>query len=367
MKAYMILVAFIFICWCVTKGGCLVCKIGKGKEKRWNLFLVLSFFAAFLLAALRSDSVGADTWNYIRYYGCVGDLNWGGLLDGTWEHNFFTTEKGYMILEKLCSDLGIPAQLFLAMGAGIFIYGVYRLAVCYAEKHLLLAVCCFLAVGGYLLALNAMRQGIGIGICCLAWCELKSGHTKRFITEVLLACTMHISCAVFFIAFLFDRIPASKKIATLALTVSLVFGAAGAEAMTYILRLFPMYENRYGVGIWKINEANGIILVWIASVLIILLTIFLKDWKKKENHVDFEILLWGMCYVCINMIGLSFDGAQRLAFAFSPFLVLLFARSCLLLKGKVRYFYSAGLTLCMLLVFFKAASTPQYVYTWIGG
>lgn len=102
-----------------------------------------------------------------------------------------------------------------------------------------------------------------------------------------------------------------------------MLGVVATGAMTYLLSWFPVYK-RYGIGIWKINKANGIILAWIAVILVILLSIFLKDWRQEENHIDFEILLWGMCYVCINVIGLSLYGAPRLAFTF-----LLFWCSCL--------------------------------------
>lgn len=111
---------------------------------------------------------------------------------------FFTTEKGFMILEKICGDLMVPTQLFIALCAGIFVYGIYKLASTYIEGNVIVSVFSFLAVGSYLLSINVLRQGIGVGLCCIAWVELKKGNLKRFVIGVLLACTFHVSCVSFF-------------------------------------------------------------------------------------------------------------------------------------------------------------------------
>ena len=173
MSAYIFLAGSIFILWCITKGGNIVCKLSHARNEKWNLFLSLSFFASFLLMAVRGISVGADTISYVKYYDCMRDLDWSELFTGGWNYHFFTTEKGFMILEKICNDLEIPTQMFLAICAAIFIFGVYKLAENYIGEYKLVAVYAFLALGGYLMAMNVMRQGIGVGICCLAWHELQ--------------------------------------------------------------------------------------------------------------------------------------------------------------------------------------------------
>lgn len=363
MNAYLILIAYIFLIWFVTRRGTVLCKIGKANCDKMNLFLVLSFWAAFLLSALRNKNVGTDTVSYVRYYQEVGRLKWSGLLNGGWDHHFFTTEKGFMILEKMCSDLMIPVQAFIAICAGIFIYGVYKLAKTYTKSDALLTVVLFLAVGSYLLSINALRQGIGVGICCMAWVELKKGNWKRFAIGVLLACTFHVSCCVFFLAFIFEKIPAGRKSIIISTIIMMVFGFVGATFLPIILRWFPVYAVRYGNGRWKINEANGIVIVWCAVVAIALISAFLKDWTKKESHIDFEIILISLCYVSINIIGLGFDGAQRLSMLFQPFLILLFNRSSRLWGGITRKIYTVGVTSGMLVLFLRAASTTQYIYT----
>lgn len=362
MSAYIILIFLVLLFWGMTKKGIVLCTKGNLDGNKMNLFAVLSFGSAFVVSALRNESVGADTINYIRYYKEVGKLRWSGLFNGGWNHHFFTTEKGFMIFEKICNDFMIPTQLFIALCAGIFVYGVYKLEKNYSKNSELLSVMSFFAVGAYLLSINALRQGIGVGLCCMAWVELKRGNWKKFIIEVLLACTFHLSCSVFFLVLVFERIPAEKKSLMISTIGIMFFGFFGAAVFPFILRWFPVYAARYGKGRWKINEANGIVAVWVAVVIIVILAAFLKDWSEKESHIDFEIMLFSLCYVAINIIGLSFDGAQRLSMLFQPFLIVFFDRSCSLWRGLTRNIYMAGIIVGMLIIFTRAASTAQYVY-----
>lgn len=198
MSAYIILIVYILLLWCVTKKGTVLYTVGNVKSEGSNFFVAMSFLAVFLLSALRNKTVGVDTVSYIKYYETVQELSWEGLIKGEWNHHFFTTEKGFMILEKICGDLMVPTQLFIALCAGIFVYGIYKLVSTYIESNVIVSVFSFLAVGSYLLSINVLRQGIGVGLCCIAWVELKKGNWKRFVIGVLLACTFHVSCCVFF-------------------------------------------------------------------------------------------------------------------------------------------------------------------------
>lgn len=83
-----------------NKKGTVLYTVGNVKSEGSNFFVAMSFLAVFLLSALRNKTVGVDTVSYIKYYEAVQELSWGGLIKGEWNHHFFTTEKGFMILEK---------------------------------------------------------------------------------------------------------------------------------------------------------------------------------------------------------------------------------------------------------------------------
>ena len=121
MSAYVILIVYILLLWCVTKKGTVLYTVGNVKSECSNFFVFMSFLATFLLSALRNKTVGVDTVSYIKYYEAVREMSWEGLIKGEWDHHFFTTEKGFMILEKICGDLMVSTQLFIALCA-VFLY-----------------------------------------------------------------------------------------------------------------------------------------------------------------------------------------------------------------------------------------------------
>lgn len=362
MNAYIVLVLFVFISWCATRKGTATCKYKNTRFNKMNIFLVVSFFSIFLLSALRSKYVGSDTESYFLYYNNVANLEWSDFFSGGWDNHSFTTEKGYMVFEKICNELMIPPQMFIALCAGIFIYSIYKLVFQYTKNSYLIAVISFLAIGSYLLSLNALRQGIGVGLCCIAWMDLQRGNKKSFIIKTLLACTFHVSCCIFFLALVFEKIPASKKNLLISIIVMTGFGFIGASILPFILQWFPIYAKRYGKGVWMINEANGIVVVWVLVIMICVLLAFKKDWRIPKNHTSFEICIFSLLYVCINIIGLSFDGVQRLSMLFQPFLILLFDESFGLFHGRIKMIYQVIVLSCMILLFIKASSTPQYIY-----
>lgn len=369
MNVYILLTTYIFLVWLLTKKGRIVYTISELNIISVNAFMMLSFVACFLISSLRGKFVGKDTISYIRYYKEVGQLTWSGLREGLWDNHYFTTEKGFMILEKILSDISIPSQLFISICSLFFIYGVYKLSCKYVKESVLVSIFTFLAMGGYLASMNAMRQGIGVGLCCLAWVRLKEENYKRFVLDVIIASTFHISCCVFLGAVFLKKIPASKKNILFLMIGFITFGIFGVALMPFVLSFVPTYAFRYGRGRWDWGQANGVIIVWIIIILVMLLMTFKKDWSDEKNHIDFEIMILALCYVSINMIGLVFDGAQRLSLLFQPFLILLFDRSCGLWEKKTKYIYKFCVITCMFVFFYKASSTEQYIYMpyWVHG
>lgn len=361
MSVYAFLAGYILFLWILTKNG----KLSGSMEIRQNkyffdLFLVASFFAIFLLSSLRGESVGVDTKSYLEYYDIAKNMTWIGLLRGEWFHKYYSVEVGFMILEKICADFLVPAQMFLAICAGIYLFGICKFVSEYAENYLI-SVFSFLAVGSYLMSLNVMRQAVGIGIGCYAITKFKK-NKRKFIGLVLLACTFHVSCIVYFAFLLFEWINPTKKKILVAAVLSGAFGFFGTGLLQLILAYFPTYARRYGKGIWKINSAHGIIVVWVIIAVIAFFLAIKTDWKVNKNHFIFDLILMALCYLGVNILGLSFDGLQRLSVPFEPFLILIFDKSCDFWNGKTKSIYILGLVLCMIMLFVRASSTAQYAY-----
>lgn len=360
MNIYIFLVVYIWIIWCITHKKDIFSDM-KASKKQQDFFLIATFIPIFFLSAFRGDTVGADTRNYILYYNIVGALNWCDFFTPIWDSQFYTTEKGYMILEKVCSDLYIPSQGFLGICAFIYLLFMYKFLKENIKNNLFLAICTFIAIGSYLMSLNVMRQAIGVSICCYAWGKLKEKHVMLFILLVLLACSFHISCCIFFIALFFEKISANKRNLIGIFLVCSFLAVYGREVVQWLLNFFPVYASRYGLGRWAISEANGIVFVWFIMSILIYMVMCLFIWSTRE-HKDFEILLFNISYLCVSIIGLYFDGMERMSVLFQPFVILLFDRTCDLWKKRTRRIYEMLVIVGMLILFIRSCSTTQYIY-----
>ncbi len=89
---------------------------------------------------------------------------------------------------------------------------------------------------------------------------------------------------------------------------------------------------------------------------------FTTDWKNRENHIIFEVMLCGMAYLGINILGQSFDGFDRLSIFFQPFLILLFEYGGKCFEHRISRMYYTGVAVSMMMLFLRLSSTEQYQY-----
>lgn len=363
VTVYLCLVIWILIVWGTTRCGRIYAVSGAATYRfRTNVFLANAFFSAFLLMGARGESVGADTSVYLTYLSGIAQLKWNTFFSGGWDKQFCTSEKGFMIFEKILSYFTVNGQWLLILCAAIYIWCMYHF-VRYFNAHLLTAVVSFLCVGSYMPAMNVMRQCVAVGFGCTAWIHLQKKQYKRAILWIVLACAFHRSSVVFFALIIAKELPANRTMFLVAAAVTAAFAAWGSRMIYWVISYIPVYAARYGRGRWEISTANGIIVLWLIIALIIIELAFTTDWKKRENHIVFEIMLCSMAYLGINIVGQSFDGFDRLAIFFQPFLILLFEAGGKCFEIKTSRLYYMGVTACLLLLFLRVSSTAQYQYT----
>ncbi len=362
VTVYLCLLIWVSVLWAVTRCGRIYVYSRTAKcHFRTNLFLVSAFFSAFLLMGIRGDTVGKDTAVYKGYFLGVSQLKWKTFFSGGWDKQFCTTEKGFMIFEKILSYFTQNGQWLLIMCAVIYMCCIY----CFVKQfhvHLLTAFVSFLCVGSYLPAMNVMRQAVAVGMCCMAWIHLQKKHNRKAIFWILAACTFHRSSIIFFVTMLLKKIPANKKNFLLAAIATAAFSIGGRGIVYWVITFIPVYAGRYGRGRWEITSANGILILWFIIAMVIVELAFTTDWKNRENHIIFEVMLCGMAYLGINILGQSFDGFDRLSIFFQPFLILLFEYGGKCFEHRISRMYYTGVAVSMMMLFLRLSSTEQYQY-----
>ena len=362
MTVYVSLLVWVSFLWAVTQCGRIYVCSGKGKcHFRTNLFLATAFFSAFLLMGARGDTVGKDTAVYKGYFSGVSQLKWNTFFTGGWDQQFCTTEKGFMVFEKILSYFTQNGQWLIILCSVIYMCCIY----CFVRQfniHPLTAFVSFLCVGSYLPSMNVMRQSVAVGLCCMAWIHLQKKQIRRTVLWILAACTFHRSSVIFFAPVLLKKIPANRKTILLAAIAAAAFSIGGSRIVYWVIKFIPVYAGRYGRGRWDITSANGILILWFIIALVIAELAFTTDWRNNENHIIFEVMLCGMAYLGINILGQSFDGLDRLSIFFQPFLILLFEYGGKCFEQKISRMYYMGVAVSMMMLFLRLSSTEQYQY-----
>lgn len=358
---YYFLTIFIFLAWVATNAGKLQLVFYEG-EIKLNAFLVLSLSGAGLLLALRGRTVGVDTDNYNRYFYEFKNLNWRGLLTDDWNNYYFTTEKGFMVLGKILTVFFANSQVLIIACAIIYCACMYAFYSIWGKNSLII-VSCFLCVGGYLMAMNVMRQSLAVGFCCLSWTALQNKKYKKMALWFVLAVLFHKSSIIMVLCLVIKKMPSNRLVLLTIGAFCAAFLSISNLLIAYVLQYFPDYSIRYGHNRWEISEAHGIVLLWVIILLVVLYLFFIVDWKAKENHILFEIVIMSMMYLLIQLVGQSYDGFQRLSMFFQPYLVLLFDYSHRRLNKFFRPMYTTGVAISMFLLFLRMAASTQYIYT----
>lgn len=147
----------------------------------------LKFFFVFLtlLVALRHESVGNDTRNYLYYYDAFGRASWS---DFTGKN----VEIGFQYLNKFISLFSRNPQFYLATAAilvSAMIWPTYkRLCV---DTAFTVSVFCILST--FVMMFSGIRQMLAIGLGFIAYDFTRKRKLLPFVLICLLALTVHTS------------------------------------------------------------------------------------------------------------------------------------------------------------------------------
>lgn len=171
-------------------------KINSGNidyQKKNQQALFAFFVLMTVLVALRHESVGNDTQNYMRHFGYFFHLSWE-------QCGKESTEIGFVYFNKIISLLTKEPQIFIAISAIVslaMIYPTYK-RLCLDTS---LTVVLYVTMSTFVMAFSGVRQMLAIGIGFLAYECVRRKKLIPFILFVALAMTFHVSA--FMLAFMY--------------------------------------------------------------------------------------------------------------------------------------------------------------------
>lgn len=184
----------------------LVAYAGSIKDRYKKLLCTWSvFFLAFLVLALRHETMGKDLLGY-KFGDRIGYLvTYDAIYKASWKEAFTETfvnyERGFILYCKVVSTLTKgDHQLFLALTALLSLAPIAFLIYRRSETPALSWVI-YLGLPMFLLLYSGLRQGMALGLCALALLAVQDRKPIPFVLLVILAGFFHQSALLFLIAY----------------------------------------------------------------------------------------------------------------------------------------------------------------------
>lgn len=291
MIPYIFLVLFVFLV-----EGFIGQRRIKNSDSKKKQFLFFSLLPFFILLAFRGESVGSDTYNYMRSFREVyydERLEIGYLYLVYFIKIFFSNPRFLLII----------TAFFTTISIGRFIYK--------AAKDPALALLFFITLGLFQFSLSGIRQTIAISITLWLFPLIRQRKFIKFILGVYLASLFHKSAYFFIPAYFIAGQELNKKKLILE---TIVFMSIFLIADKILLSLADFMDYNYGIE----ETDNGFFFFFVVLVITIasLINIDKILGLNLNNKYMININLISLMIWTIRLISRT---AERASFYFMPY------------------------------------------------
>lgn len=260
-------------------------------ENNKKAFLIIAFFIFFIISALRTQMVGADTKQYCWAFDLIKEHS----LEWSFENLRF--EKGFIVFCKLLSYISMDSQILIIVSSFIIISVVFYF-IKENSVNPFLSVLLFVLLNYYFMYISAMRQALAIACCLIGYTFFyKKEKYKPFILTIILASLFHTSalCMLILLA-ITNKISYNKNLFGLTILVSLISFVFSDFIFILIAKgnQYSYYINSdYAQG----SNIAGYINYIIVFCMLIFSYVFGKDKIKKDKNFNRYLII-----LSINLI-----------------------------------------------------------------
>ena len=271
----------------------------------WLLLVFLFLFAAFRF------EVGCDWGAYLG--------NFYDEQSSTVAEAFETRQPFYIISFLVLGDLGLSYLWFNVFGAAVFFAGIAAMARRQVDPLAFLILCYPVLIIN--MPMSGVRQGIAIGLMCLAYMEFSRERTLPYVLWVGVASAFHSSAMIFLaLTPLIPQMSIHKRIGyMLILLIPGFIALLGTET-------FQVANARY---LESDLEAGGALFRVLPLTLCGLLWGFVlrREWQQRFPK-DAKLAMVGalMMVGAIALMPISSVIADRVAYYLMPLQAMIFAR-----------------------------------------
>lgn len=290
-------------------------------EKKQKIVAVIGMTLLFLLSALRADTVGTDTKNYIDFYNIYSKYSLSNLHKAL--ENAGMRDYVYYYTAWFFSRVFKNPQWWLGAVALFYSYSIGRL-VMRESKNTAISILMFVSLEFFIFSVSGLRQTIAIGIVLFAYPYLKERKFVPFLLIVLLASCYHTTALIFLLLYPISN----KRIGVYHILVAiggfLIFFAFKDWLLTF---LGETLESERFDGYLNGNATQLTMAGFIIKTVCLLFSLY---YYKEYTHQDKNsLILYNAMYVgWVFQLFSSFIGEFfRVSMYFSIFNIILVANA----------------------------------------
>lgn len=286
------------------------------------LFLVMTVISAFRYR------IGADYDQYMNFFGFL-----------SYDPDLIQPDHSFQIACEVLRNLGFDFQIIFVLYSLILMAFLYKGFKYYAKDYQQLVFMLALfelgtgGIAGYWFSFSMIRQCAAIGICVWATRFIFSRSLGKFVVSIVVASMLHLSAALFIVAYFLPKMVTKKTI----FGVFLI-----ALVVTFVLPLKAMFISllsssaRFGMYVDMLNSDPPSLFSYISTVATYgFIFAFSKINTAKENFV-FLLTTIG---IVTKLVFAGWMGIDRIASMFIifiyPMLVYTFSRFKAPVMGKL--------------------------------
>lgn len=276
------------------------------------------YFVFLVLTIGFRYEVGGDWHTYLEGLDIAKETKWSDLFDAR-------KEAGYTLLSWASLALGLDIYGVNLVCAGIFTYGLIKLAKDQPYPWLAIA-----AATPYLVIVVAMgytRQAVAIGLVMYGVKYLINNKITHYLLIIGLAGLFH-KTALIFLAFVLFRPKSGLKTKILGggLLAVLLYGTIIVEQAEFLVRVYVEHN---------MESEGGQIRVLMNLPPALLLFIFWKKWGRIYEDRWLWSLIALLAIFSILLVSQASTAVDRMALYFIPLQLVVYARLPVLMRGIV--------------------------------
>ena len=311
-----------------------------------KIHILLALIPMFVLIALRSEYIGADTYDYLKYFKLSVNMTIPEMCER------FRLEEGYIVFINFLSTFITKNPLvYQIIYTSIYLVCIWDFCCQMEDNDAFLFAFFYATLGLYTFMFTGVRQCIAMSLCLVSYRFVRKKKIIPFLLIIALAFTFHKTAFLFSIVYFIS----GRK---LSLPMFCVYGAGAYIVHLFFFELHDWFSDTFEYNYEAEVMDNGLLFLALLLLFTVFSLIMLWDAKKLSDRN-------AKAYLNINFMTILFwlfrqqeRMSERLSYFFLFFSCAMIAHALGKVRDRQLYFIAKVviIAVCIILYIYRLST-----------